>query len=70
MLLKALFLLIILYYVVRATRSLLRAVRRDAAPTARERLARDREPAHERNGSSAAQRLRDTDVEDAKWVDL
>lgn len=70
MLLKALFLLIILFYVVRATRSLLRAVRND--PTARPPGELHREPSRPggRQTSTDERSRSEENVEDAKWVDL
>lgn len=70
MVLKALFLIIILFYVVRTTRSLMRAIRNDGrAPTKNEI---NDPPPHWAgwDGPSTSKRRAERDVEDAKWVDL
>ena len=70
MVLKALFLLIILFYIVRATRSLLRAVRNDTAAPPRSELHREPAPPPGWQTSTNGERSDDKNVEDAKWVDL
>lgn len=67
MLLKLLFLAIVLYYVVRTVRSLLRAISQDGAPS---RLRDDRQaPAAWRREEPTVSERYD-DVEDAKFVDI
>lgn len=70
MLLKALFLLIILYYVIRASRALLRAIRQDGGRPLREELHQDRHRTNGWQGRSSPNAGREADVEDAKWIDL
>ncbi len=70
MVLKALFLLIILFYIVRATRSLLRAVRNDPPERPRSELNREPQPPSGWRSSTDARSRSDKNVEDAKWVDL
>lgn len=70
MILKALFLLIILYYIVRAVRSLLGAVQHDRRQDARNELNRDRARTNGWQGPGDSETRAHADVEDAKWVDL
>ena len=70
MILKALLLLIILYYIVRAVRSLLRAVQHDRGQGVRDELNRDRARTNGWQGPADSERRAHADVEDAKWVDL
>lgn len=70
MILKVLFLLIILYYVVRASRALLRAVQHEGQRPARGEFGRDRPPTNGWQEPPKSRRRLDADVEDAKWVDL
>lgn len=70
MILKALFLLIILYYAVRASRSLLRAVQHDGRRPIRGDAERDQPRANGWQNPRESKRPVGADVEDAKWVDL
>lgn len=70
MILKALFLLIILYYVIRASRSILQAIRQDGRRDMRSELNQDRTRTNGWRTPSEPDRGAVDDVEDAKWVDL
>lgn len=69
MLLKVLFLLIILYFVLRTVRSLVRAISADGAGRVRSEL--NQQPPHNGwRGPASGNQGAEEDVEDAKWVDL
>lgn len=65
MLLKLLFVAIVLYYVVKTFRSLIRAISSDGEPS---RLRNDRGPRSGRRESGSSEAYED--VEDAKYVDI
>lgn len=70
MFLKLLFLLIILYFVVRTMRSLIHAVRSDSPGVPPSVLNREPPRPAGWQGSNDSTRRVDENVEDAKWVDL
>lgn len=70
MLLKFLFLLIILYFVLRTVSSLIRAVRSDGGRPVRSDLHRQPERPTVSRRPENGQSRRVENVEDAKWVDL
>ncbi|MEX0599451.1 MAG: hypothetical protein WD021_08665 [Rhodothermales bacterium] len=65
MLLKLLFVAIVLYYVVKTFRSLIRAISSDGEPS---KLRNDRDPRAGRRGAARSEAY--DDVEDAKYVDI
>ena len=70
MLLKLLFLLIILYFVLQTVKSLIRAVRSDGGRPPRAEMNREPERPHVSRRPENGHRRAVENVEDAKWVDL
>ena len=70
MLLKVLFLLIILYFVLRTVSSMIRAIRHDGGRSPRRDLHREAERPHVSRSPENGRRHAVENVEDAKWVDL